>query len=141
VDYKYILMKAHIVRGYYPPTVLRSINKLWPTLASEHLGTALYLLNISASGGSSAVTISTDIEATVNRTVYSQPPFAIYAVSNVLLPVEIFDVSSHVVPPPTPRCCPPPLHSGQPPLLCPQMCLVATISFFLYCFQCFAICF
>ncbi|WJX28010.1 hypothetical protein P8452_16778 [Trifolium repens] len=28
VDYKYILMKAHIVRGYYPPTVLRSINKL-----------------------------------------------------------------------------------------------------------------
>ncbi|CAJ2645294.1 unnamed protein product [Trifolium pratense] len=138
VDERYIFMKAHIVNGYYPPTVLRSVNKMCPTLASEEMGTTMYLLNISASGGSSAVTISTAIvEAVVNRTVYSQHPIAIYVVSKVLLPIEIFGGSGVVAPPRRflPRGSPPPsLRSGQPPLLSPQMYLVAALSFFLYCF-------
>ncbi|GAU43163.1 hypothetical protein TSUD_301290 [Trifolium subterraneum] len=105
---RYIFMKAHIVRRYYPPRVLPSVNKMLPTLASEEMGTTMYLLNIPALGGSSAVTISTTIvEAVVNRTVYSQHPIVIYAASMVLLPIEIFG-SDHLVPPTLFRSPPPP---------------------------------
>jgi hypothetical protein len=59
LDYTFILMKAHIVRKYFAPTLLRSVNTLCPpTLASEIMETSMYHLNISV-GGTSTVTIST----------------------------------------------------------------------------------
>jgi hypothetical protein len=58
-DYIFILMKAHIVRKYFAPTLLRSDNTMCPpTLASEIMGTSMYHLNISV-GGTSSMTIST----------------------------------------------------------------------------------
>ncbi|WJX56415.1 hypothetical protein P8452_42078 [Trifolium repens] len=114
-------MKAHIVRKYFVTTLLRSVNTLCPpTLASEIMGTgtSMYHLNILV-GGASAVTISTRV---VEADVYSKHPIAIYVVSKVLLHIEIF--RSYV-----PH--PPPLHSGHPPLLSPQMSLVAARTFFL----------
>jgi hypothetical protein len=65
--------------------------------------------------------------------MYSKHPIAIYVVSKVLLHIEMF--GSYVPPPPAHSSPPsPPLRSGQPPLLSPQMSLVAARTFFLYCF-------
>ncbi|KAK2373974.1 hypothetical protein P8452_46792 [Trifolium repens] len=112
-------MKARIVRKYFVPTLLRSVNTLCPpTLASEIMGTSMYHLNTSV-GGTSAVTISTKV---FEADMYSKHPIAIYAVSKVLLHIDIF--GSYVPPPP-------PLHSRHPPLLSPQMSLVAARTFFL----------
>jgi uncharacterized surface protein with fasciclin (FAS1) repeats len=127
VDYTYILMKAHIVRNYFEPTLLRIMNTVCPaTLASEIMGTSSYHLNISVIGNT--VRICTGVvEATVMRTVYAQHPIAIYAVSKVLLPVEM--VGGSYFPPPPPDISPPPpppphLRSGQPPLLSAQFFIV-----------------
>jgi hypothetical protein len=133
LDYTFIMMKAHIVRNYLAPTLLRAMNTVCPaTLASEIMGASTYHLNISVIGNT--VKICTwVVEATVERTVYSQHPIAIYAGSKVLFTIEMFGCSYFPSPPPS-------LRSGQPPLLSLQMALVVALSFFLYCSRCFVIC-
>ncbi|MCI30329.1 fasciclin-like arabinogalactan protein [Trifolium medium] len=87
----YILIKAHIVRGYFTPAHLRSKNRKLSTLMTENFGHSKYMLYISSSSSSSVLTIRTGlVEAAVNRTVYLHAPIAIYSVSKVLLPTEFF---------------------------------------------------
>jgi uncharacterized surface protein with fasciclin (FAS1) repeats len=51
LDYTFIIMKAHIVRNYLAPTLLRAMNTVCPaTLASEIMGASIYHLNISVIG-------------------------------------------------------------------------------------------
>jgi uncharacterized surface protein with fasciclin (FAS1) repeats len=51
LDYTFIMMKAHIVRNYLAPTLLRAMNTVCPaTLASEIMGASTYHLNISVIG-------------------------------------------------------------------------------------------
>ncbi|XP_045791299.1 fasciclin-like arabinogalactan protein 4 [Trifolium pratense] len=112
VSFLYILMKAHVVRQYLPPDFLRGLNTFSPpTLACEAMGLSLYHLNVSV-GQTSAVMIRMGVvEAVVKNTVYFKSPIAIYAISKVLLPIEMFgsvDVSPH-----PPHHSPP--HSPPPP--------------------------
>ncbi|CAJ2637715.1 unnamed protein product [Trifolium pratense] len=123
--------------NYLPPDFLRGLNTFSPpTLTSEAMGLSLYHLNVSV-GQTSAVMIRMGVvEAVVKNTVYFKSLIAIYAISKVLLPIEMFgsiDVSPHPPhhsPPHSPP--PPPPRSGQPPQLSPQIALAVTALSFLF---------
>ncbi|WJX23827.1 hypothetical protein P8452_13013 [Trifolium repens] len=76
-----MVMKYHVIRGYYPPTPFpSSISK--PTLATEMMGLGNFLLKISKANDS--VTVSTDIvKAKVTRIVFDKSPIGIYVVSKM----------------------------------------------------------
>ncbi|KAK2449032.1 fasciclin arabinogalactan protein [Trifolium repens] len=78
-----MVMKYHVIRGYYPPTPFpSSISK--PTLATEMMGLGNFLLKISKANDS--VTVSTDIvKAKVTRIVFDKSPIGIYVVSKVYI--------------------------------------------------------
>ncbi|XP_047308842.1 fasciclin-like arabinogalactan protein 4 [Impatiens glandulifera] len=89
-DDKAVVLKFHVLHSYYPLGSLESIvNPVQPTLATEMMGAGSFTLNISRVNGS--VTINSGIvQAAVTRTVLDQNPLAIFGVSNVLLPREVF---------------------------------------------------
>ncbi|XP_062016895.1 fasciclin-like arabinogalactan protein 4 [Rosa rugosa] len=89
-DKKSVVLKFHVLHSYYPLGSLESIvNPVQPTLATELVGAGSYTLNISRNNGS--VSINTGIiQASVTQTVFDQKPVAIFGVSRVLLPKEIF---------------------------------------------------
>ncbi|KAJ6382143.1 hypothetical protein OIU77_030740 [Salix suchowensis] len=60
-----------------------------PTLATEDMGAGSFTLNISRANGSVAID-SGIVLASVTQTVFDQNPVAIFGVSKVLLPKEIF---------------------------------------------------
>ncbi|CAN0854124.1 Fasciclin-like arabinogalactan protein 4 [Linum grandiflorum] len=60
-----------------------------PTLATEDIGAGRFTLNISRVNGSVAID-SGIVQASVTQTVFDQNPVAIFGVSRVLLPKEIF---------------------------------------------------
>ncbi|KNA15653.1 hypothetical protein SOVF_096240 [Spinacia oleracea] len=95
-DRKALVLKFHVLHSYYPLGSLESIvNPVQPTLATEDNGAGSFTLNISRVNGS--VAINTGIlQAVVTRTVFDQNPVAIFGVSNVLLPKEIFGDSKDV---------------------------------------------
>ncbi|KAI8568534.1 hypothetical protein RHMOL_Rhmol02G0208100 [Rhododendron molle] len=65
------------------------VNPVQPTLATEDMGAGSFTLNISRVNGS--VTIATGIvQARVTQTVFDENPVAIFEISKVLLPKEIF---------------------------------------------------
>ncbi|KAJ6698724.1 FASCICLIN-LIKE ARABINOGALACTAN PROTEIN 4 [Salix purpurea] len=69
-DKKADVLKFHVLHSYYPLGSLESIvNPVQPTLATEDMGIVL---------------------ASVTQTVFDQNPVAIFGVSKVLLPKEIF---------------------------------------------------
>ncbi|XP_047311373.1 fasciclin-like arabinogalactan protein 4 [Impatiens glandulifera] len=89
-DKKEVVLKFHVLHSYYTLGSLQSIvNPVQPTLATEFMGAGTFTLNISRINGSVAIN-SGLIQATVTRTVFDQNPLAIFGVSNVLLPREIF---------------------------------------------------
>ncbi|TYK21930.1 fasciclin-like arabinogalactan protein 4 [Cucumis melo var. makuwa] len=89
-DKKAVVLKFHVLHSYYPLGSLESIvNPVQPTLATEDMGAGRFTLNISRVNGS--VGINTGIvQASVTQTVFDQNPVAIFGVSEVLLPREIF---------------------------------------------------
>ncbi|KAK6234857.1 hypothetical protein QUC31_018631 [Theobroma cacao] len=89
-DKKAVVLKFHVLHSYYPLGSLESIvNPVQPTLATEDNGAGSFTLNISRVNGS--VAIDTGIlQASVTQTVFDQNPVAIFGVSKVLLPREIF---------------------------------------------------
>ncbi|KAE8680458.1 Fasciclin-like arabinogalactan protein 4 [Hibiscus syriacus] len=89
-DKKSVVLKFHVLHSYYPLGSLESIvNPVQPTLATEDSGAGSFTLNISRVNGS--VAIDTGIVlASVTQTVFDQNPVAIFGVSKVLLPREIF---------------------------------------------------
>ncbi|XP_039012813.1 fasciclin-like arabinogalactan protein 4 isoform X1 [Hibiscus syriacus] len=89
-DKKSVVLKFHVLHSYYPLGSLESIvNPVQPTLATEDSGAGSFTLNISRFNGS--VLIDTGIvQASVTQTVFDQNPVAIFGVSKVLLPREIF---------------------------------------------------
>ncbi|CAI0474854.1 unnamed protein product, partial [Linum tenue] len=87
---KAVVLKFHVLHSYYPLGSLESIvNPVQPTLATEDMGAGRYTLNISRVNGSVAIN-SGIVQASVTQTVFDQNPVAIFGVSNVLLPKEIF---------------------------------------------------
>lgn len=89
-DRKAAVLRFHVLHSYYPLGSLESIvNPVQPTLATEQNGAGSFTLNISRVNGS--VGIDTGIvTASVTQTVFDQNPVAIFGVSRVLLPRELF---------------------------------------------------
>ncbi|KAJ4845445.1 hypothetical protein Tsubulata_026312, partial [Turnera subulata] len=89
-DKKAVVLKFHVLHSYYPLGSLESIvNPVQPTLATEDMGAGSYTLNISRVNGSVAIN-SGIVQASVTQTMFDQNPVAIFGVSRVLLPTEIF---------------------------------------------------
>ncbi|KAK9122689.1 hypothetical protein Sjap_012291 [Stephania japonica] len=89
-DQKSTLLKFHVLHSYYPLGSLESIvNPVQPTLATEDRGAGRFTLNITRVNGSVAIDTGL-VQASITQTVFDQNPLAIFAVSRVLLPREIF---------------------------------------------------
>lgn len=89
-DKKSSVLKFHVLHSYYPLGSLQSIvNPVQPTLATESMGAGSFTLNISRFNGSVAINTGI-VQASVTQTVLDQNPVAIFGVSRVLLPKEIF---------------------------------------------------
>ncbi|KAK9727244.1 hypothetical protein RND81_05G268000 [Saponaria officinalis] len=95
-DQKSLVLKFHVLLSYYPLGSLESIvNPVQPTLGTEDNGAGSFTLNISRVNGSVAINTGL-VQAVVTQTVFDQNPVAIFGVSNVLLPKEIFGKGSEV---------------------------------------------
>ncbi|KAJ1378089.1 FAS1 domain [Sesbania bispinosa] len=107
-DKKAVVLKFHVLHSYYPLGSLESVvNPCQPTLATEDMGAGSFTLNISKVNGS--VALSTGIvQASVTQTVFDQNPVAIFGVSKVLLPREIFGRNPIVSAKPQDSGAPPP---------------------------------
>ncbi|XP_022731279.1 fasciclin-like arabinogalactan protein 4 [Durio zibethinus] len=93
-DKKSVVLKFHVLHSYYPLGSLESIvNPVQPTLATEDNGAGSFTLNISRVNGSLAIDTGI-VQASVTQTVFDQNPVAIFGVSKVLLPREIFGKAS-----------------------------------------------
>ncbi|GAB4860162.1 hypothetical protein Ancab_011640 [Ancistrocladus abbreviatus] len=89
-DKKALVLKFHVLHSYYPLGSLESIvNPVQPTLATEDNGAGSFTLNISRVNGSVAIN-SGIVQAVVTQTVFDENPVAIFGISHVLLPREIF---------------------------------------------------
>lgn len=87
---KALVLKFHVLHSYYPLGSLDSIvNPVQPTLATEDNGAGSFTLNISRVNGSVAINTGL-VQAVVTQTILDQNPVAIFGVSRVLLPREIF---------------------------------------------------
>ncbi|CAL9207424.1 unnamed protein product, partial [Musa hybrid cultivar] len=89
-DRKAVVLRFHVLQSYYPLGSLESIvNPVQPTLATADTGAGRFTLNITRVNGSVAIDTGV-VQASITRTVFDQNPVAIFAVSKVLLPREIF---------------------------------------------------
>ncbi|GJU07045.1 hypothetical protein Tco_1271065 [Tanacetum coccineum] len=89
-DKKADVLRFHVLHSYYPLGSLQSIvNPVQPTLATEDKGAGSFTLNISRINGSVAINTGI-VQASVTQTVFDQNPVAIFGISKVLLPKEIF---------------------------------------------------
>ncbi|XP_038693807.1 fasciclin-like arabinogalactan protein 4 [Tripterygium wilfordii] len=114
---KAMVLRFHVLHSYYPLSSLESIvNPQQPTLATEAVGAGSYTLNISSVNGS--MTINTGIVqgSVVTQTVSDQKPVAIFGVSQVLLPTEIFGKN--------PMVMTKPINIAQPREISSSSCLV-----------------
>lgn len=87
---KATVLRYHVLHSYYPLGSLEIIvNPVQPTLATEDTGAGMFTLNISRINGSIAIDTGI-VQASITRTVFDQNPVAVFAVSMVLLPKEMF---------------------------------------------------
>lgn len=87
---KALVLKFHVLHSYYPLGSLESIvNPVQPTLATEDNGAGSFTLNIRRVNGSVAINTGI-VQAVITQTVFDQNPVAIFGVSRVLLPREVF---------------------------------------------------
>ncbi|KAI9096025.1 hypothetical protein K1719_026172 [Acacia pycnantha] len=109
-DKKAVVLKFHVLHSYYPLGSLESIvNPVQPTLATEAMGAGSFTLNISRFNGSVAINTGI-VQASVTQTVFDQNPVAIFGVSKVLLPRDVFGKNPIVTTKPGG-----PLQEGAPP--------------------------
>ncbi|KAJ3668970.1 hypothetical protein LUZ60_010920 [Juncus effusus] len=89
-DKKSAVLRFHVLHSYYPLGSLDSIvNPVQPTLATEDTEAGRFTLNITRVNGSVAIDTGV-VQAVITRTLFDQNPVAVFAVSRVLLPREIF---------------------------------------------------
>ncbi|KAG8054792.1 hypothetical protein GUJ93_ZPchr0001g30763 [Zizania palustris] len=89
-DRKAVVLRFHVLHSYYPLGSLESIvNPVQPTLATECTEAGRFTLNITRVNGSVAIDTGV-VQASITRTVFDQNPVAVFAVSKVLLPKEMF---------------------------------------------------
>jgi uncharacterized surface protein with fasciclin (FAS1) repeats len=89
-DLKAAVLRFHVLHSYYPLGSLESIvNPVQPTLATEDTEAGRFTINITRVNGSVAIDTGV-VQACITRTVFDQNPVAVFAVSKVLLPREMF---------------------------------------------------
>ncbi|EEC71769.1 hypothetical protein OsI_04379 [Oryza sativa Indica Group] len=127
-DRKATVLRFHVLHSYYPLGSLESIvNPVQPTLATERFEAGQFTLNITRVNGSVAIDTGI-VQASITRTVFDQNPVAVFAVSKVLLPKEMFGrggADSDVMAPPPDAMAPdaaenvrtPPTRLSSPPAL------------------------
>ncbi|KAF0919400.1 hypothetical protein E2562_029346 [Oryza meyeriana var. granulata] len=127
-DRKATVLRFHVLHSYYPLGSLESIvNPVQPTLATERSEAGRFTLNITRVNGSVAIDTGV-VQASITRTVFDQNPVAVFAVSKVLLPKEMFgrnDADSAAMAPPPAAMAPdvaenvrtPPTRLSSPPAL------------------------
>ncbi|WOL16569.1 hypothetical protein Cni_G25356 [Canna indica] len=114
-DRKSVVLRFHVLHSYYPLGSLESIvNPVQPTLATEDTGAGRFTLNITRVNGSVAIDTGV-IQASITRTVFDQNPVAVFAVSKVLLPREIFAAEAEGGSQVQASASPPPEAAGLPP--------------------------
>ncbi|KAL6614187.1 hypothetical protein ACP70R_036457 [Stipagrostis hirtigluma subsp. patula] len=123
---KAVVLRFHVLHSYYPLGSLESIvNPVQPTLATEFTEAGRFTLNITRVNGSIAIDTGV-VQASITRTVFDQNPVAVFAVSKVLLPKEMFsrgDADSTAPAPPSTAMAPdaagneqtPPTRFSSPP--------------------------
>ncbi|KAE9594262.1 hypothetical protein Lal_00001314 [Lupinus albus] len=90
-DQKVLVLKFHGVPSYYPEPVLKTlVNPFQPTLATEATSAGSYRFSISKFKGYVVIRTGAGNGSVVLKTLYDRKPVAIYSVSNVLLPRELF---------------------------------------------------
>lgn len=91
---KRVVLEYHALHSYYPLGSLESIvNPVQPTVATEAATAGTYTLNITRVNGS--VTIDSGIvQAAITQTVFDENPLAVFGLSKVLLPRELFGAVS-----------------------------------------------
>ncbi|KAI3801514.1 hypothetical protein L1987_29621 [Smallanthus sonchifolius] len=113
-DKKADVLRFHVLHSYYPLGSLQSIvNPVQPTLATEDKGAGSFTLNISRVNGSVAINTGI-IQASVTQTVFDQNPVAIFGISRVLLPKEIFGKNAVMYNSPPINGAPSPVTSSSP---------------------------
>ncbi|XP_020114302.1 fasciclin-like arabinogalactan protein 4 [Ananas comosus] len=112
---KAVVLRFHVLHSYYPLGSLESIvNPVQPTLATEDTGAGRFTLNITRVNGSVAIDTGI-VQASITRTVFDQNPVAVFAVSRVLLPREIFGGGGNAAAGgggPGPGAAPPPVEAA-----------------------------
>uniref|UniRef100_M8ARK4 Uncharacterized protein n=1 Tax=Aegilops tauschii TaxID=37682 RepID=M8ARK4_AEGTA len=97
-DRKAVVLRFHVLHSYYPLGSLESIvNPVQPTLATECTEAGRFTLNITRFNGSVAIDTGV-VQASITRTVFDQNPVAVFAVSKVLLPKEMFSRGNTINP-------------------------------------------
>ncbi|KAI3811588.1 hypothetical protein L1987_21314 [Smallanthus sonchifolius] len=116
-DKKADVLRFHVLHSYYPLGSLQSIvNPVQPTLATEDKGAGSFTLNISRVNGSVAINTGI-VQASVTQTVFDQNPVAIFGISRVLLPKEIFGKNAVIDNSPPINGAPSPITMNFPPEL------------------------
>uniref|UniRef100_J3L5P8 FAS1 domain-containing protein n=1 Tax=Oryza brachyantha TaxID=4533 RepID=J3L5P8_ORYBR len=117
-DRKVTVLRFHVLHSYYPLGSLESIvNPVQPTLATERAEAGQFTLNITRVNGSVAIDTGV-VQASITRTVFDQNPVAVFAVSKVLLPKDMFSrdgVDSAATAPPPAAMAPDVADSVQTP--------------------------
>ncbi|XP_062225657.1 fasciclin-like arabinogalactan protein 4 [Phragmites australis] len=115
---KAVMLRFHVLHSYYLLGSLESIvNPVQPTLATEYTQAGRFTLNITRVNGSIAIDTGV-VQASITRTVFDQNPVAVFAVSKVLLPKEMFsqgDADSTAVSPPSVTMAPDAAGNEQTP--------------------------
>ncbi|CAL0301575.1 unnamed protein product [Lupinus luteus] len=90
-DQKVLVLKFHGIHSYYSESILKTlVNPFQPTLATEATTAGSYRFSLSHFRGNVVINTGVDNRTVVLKTIYDRKPVAIYSVSNVLLPRDLF---------------------------------------------------
>ncbi|CAL0301567.1 unnamed protein product [Lupinus luteus] len=90
-DKRGLVVKFHGIHSYYAQNILKVlVNPFQPTLATEATSSTSFRFSLSQSQGKATIQTGIGNGSIVLNTIYDQKPVAIYSVSDVFLPREIF---------------------------------------------------
>ncbi|OIW20733.1 hypothetical protein TanjilG_21796 [Lupinus angustifolius] len=90
-DKRGLVIKFHAIHSYYAQNILKVlVNNFQPTLATEATSATSFRFSLSQFQGKAGIQTGIGNRSVVLNTIYDQKPVAIYSVSDVLLPKEIF---------------------------------------------------
>ncbi|CAL0301566.1 unnamed protein product [Lupinus luteus] len=90
-DKKALVIEYHAIHSYYGADILKIlVNPFEPTLATEVTNATSFRFSIAQFKGYVVIHTGIGKRSVVMETIYDRKPLAIYSVSDVLLPRDIF---------------------------------------------------